>query len=147
VTDDSLSQERLTEHLALVRPLQALLDDEPLAADGGTAHHPTLMVEVGKDDDEAAVLRTKHVLDGDLHVVEGNVGSPSDGRVGGLDGGCLDAFSAGDEEHSETAFGLATDGEVVGESSVGDPLLGAVDDEVFAVFGLDCGGPEMRTQC
>ena len=96
LADDRLVYQALAEDLALVRPLQTLLDDDAALRDGGAGHGPALVVEVAEDDVDALVLLAEQVLDGDLDVVEGDVGGAGGGGVGGLDGLGLDALAARD---------------------------------------------------
>lgn len=161
MADDSLGNQRLSKHLPLVRPLQALLHNTPLRPRARAAHHPTLVVKVAQDHEQATVLGAEHVLRRDFDVVEGDKTSAGGGRVGGLDRLGLDTFTTGDEEDCEAAFGLAANCEVTGESvvldgdkgrkwaedslgegGVGDPFLGAVDDPVGSIGGLLGCAPE-----
>lgn len=91
------------------------------------------MVEVAQHNHQTLVLLAQHVRAWNLDVVKGDKGCAGGGRVRGLDGLGLDAFSALDEEDSEALGSLAGDGEVVREVTVGDPFLGAVDGPVGAV--------------
>lgn len=127
MTNDGLVNETLAKDDALVGPLQALLDDEALRGKGAAGHDPTLVVEVAEDDVDALVLLAEEVLDGHLDVVKGDVGGAGGGGVGRLDGLGLDAGAALNQQHAEGLAGADTDDEVVAEDTVGDPLLGAVD--------------------
>lgn len=142
LANDGLVDEPLLEDDSLVSPLEALLRYETHVADGGAGHGPPLVVEVGEDDIDALVLLTQQVLDRDLDVVKGDVGGAGSGGVRGLDGLGLNALAAGDEEHRQALAGVDTGDEVVREDTVGDPLLGAVDNVVLAVGGLLGGGAE-----
>lgn len=128
MTNDWLVNETLAKDNALVCPLQALLGDEARGGNGAAGHGPALVVEVAKDDVDALVLLAEQVLHGDLDVIKGDVGGSCGGRVGGLDGLGLDALAALDEHHAEGLAGADTDDEVVAEDTVGDPLLGSIDD-------------------
>lgn len=146
MADDGLVNELLAKNLALVRPLETLLDDRSRHAKtaacwelsaqsldiGGlrirlTNHHPSLVVEVAKDDVDALVLLTKQVLYWDLDIFECHVGRASGGRVGCLDGLGLDALSALDEDDAQALVGSNTRHEVICPTAVGDPLLCSVD--------------------
>ena len=142
LANDGLVDQTLAKDKTLVSPLERLLDNEAHVADGGAGHHPALVVEVGQDDIDALVLLAEQVLDGNLDVVKGDVGGAGRRRVRGLDRLGLDALAALDEEHRQTLLGLDAGDKVVGEDTVGDPLLGAVDDVVLAVGGLGGGGAE-----
>lgn len=52
--------------------LETLLDNSALASGRGTAHYPSLVVKVTQDDENPSALGTKGVLDGNLHIIEGN---------------------------------------------------------------------------
>lgn len=127
MTNDGLINEALAKDNTLVRPLQALLGDEARSCNGAAGHGPTLVVEVAEDDVDTLVLLAEQVLHGDLDVVKGDVGGSGGGGVGGLDGLCLDALAALDQHDAEGLAGADTDDEVVAEDTVGDPLLGSVD--------------------
>lgn len=107
-----------------------------------TGHHPALVVEVAEDDVDTLVLLAEEVLNGHLDVVKGDEGGAGGRRVRGLDGLGLDALAAGDEEDAEALAGVDGSDEVVAEDTVGDPLLGAVDNVVLAVGGLLGGGAD-----
>lgn len=77
---------------------------------------------------DALVLLAEEVLDGDLDVVEGDVGGAGGGRVRRLDGLRLDALAALDQEDAEALARVDARDEVVAEDAVRDPLLGAIDD-------------------
>ena len=100
------------------------------------------MVKVGEDDVDALVLLAEEVLDGHLDVVKGDVCCASRGRVGGLDGLSLDTLAAFYEQNAEALVSLDAGDEVVTEDTVGDPLLGAIDNVVLAFRGLDRGSSE-----
>jgi len=102
------------------------------------------VVEVGHDDLEALTFLAEHVLDGDLGVVELDVGGSCGGRVRCLDDLCLDGFAAGDEEDAEALCGLAGGDKVVAENSVGNPLLCTTDKEVLSIFCELCSGADSR---
>ena len=63
-------------------------------------------VEVGEDDQQSPVLRSKHVLCRNDNVVEGDVSCAGGGRVGCLDLLRLDTLAPGHQEGSETALSL-----------------------------------------
>jgi len=107
-----------------------------------TSHGPALVVEVAEDDVDTLVLLAEEILNGYLDVVVGNVGGSSGRGIGGLDGLGLDTLATLDEQHTEALVGLDAGNEIVGEDTVGDPLLGSVDDIVLAVGGFDGGGTE-----
>lgn len=66
----------------------------------------TTDVEVGKDDQETAILGSKHVLGRYLDIVESDVGSSRRCRVGGLDLLCFDSLASGHEEDRQASIGL-----------------------------------------
>jgi hypothetical protein len=103
--DDSLGEQGLAKDVSLGGPLEAFLHDRSGASDAGATHDPSLVVKVGEDDEETAVLRAQHVLGGH-DIVKGNVGRASGGRVGGFDLFGLDPFASGDEEDGQAAIGL-----------------------------------------
>ena len=118
-------EEGLAEYLALVRPLDALLDDIPLTPSARARHDPSFVVEVAQHDQQSLIFFAKHVARGNLDVIERDKGGSSGGRVGGLDRLGGDALAALDEEDGETLGGLACYCEVVGEVAVGDPPIGS----------------------
>ncbi|KAI3481623.1 hypothetical protein L1887_55848 [Cichorium endivia] len=143
LADDGLRGERLAKHLALVDPEHALLAHGAGGADGGAAHDPALVVEVGEDVVDAHAVLADEVLFGHLDIVKRDVGGAGGGGVGGLDLLGLDvAGGARDADHGEALVGLDGGGKVVGEGAVGDPLFGAVDNVVLAVVGEGGGGAE-----
>lgn len=107
-----------------------------------TGHGPSLVVEVAEDNVDTLVLLAEEVLGGNLDVVEGDIGSAGSRRVRSLDRLGLDALAALDQQHAQALVGLDADDEVVAENTVGDPLLGAVDNVVLAVGGLGGGGAQ-----
>ena len=92
-----------------------------------TAHHPALVVKVAEDNVDTLVLLAEQVLNGNLDIVECDVGSAGSGRVRGLDGLGLDSFSAWDEDHAQVLACADTSDKVVGEAAVCNPLLCAID--------------------
>lgn len=98
------------------------------------------MVEVGHDDLEALVLLADQVLNGDLDVLEGDVGSSRGPDTLAVHAASGDATGlAFNEQNTESIHaGLAGadgHGEVVGPDTVGDPLLLTVDDVVLTILG------------
>lgn len=85
------------------------------------------MVEVAENDVDTLVLFAEEVLDRDLDVVEGDIGGTCGGRVRCLDGLGRNTLATLDQEHAQVVAGADTSDEIVAESSVGDPLLGTVD--------------------
>ena len=71
-----------------------------------TIHGRCTHVEVRQDDNQTTVLRTEHVLGGDLDVVKGDVGCTCRSRVGSLDLLGLDTFTSRYKESSQTTIGL-----------------------------------------
>lgn len=128
-TDYRLRMQGLAERLALVHPLQALLDDKAHVARATAAHRPSLVVEVAagdavsgvsrgsesillpENDEDAVALGAKRVLDGNLDVLKGDVGSSSGARVRGLDRLRLNALTTLNENDCETLVGLAPNSE------------------------------------
>lgn len=142
MTDGWLIDQSLSEYNTLVSPLEALFSDGAALANVTAGHGETFVVEVSHDDNETVVLLTEEMVDWNLDVVELDESSTGRWRVGGLDGGGLDTFLTWDEDDAEPLFGSAGGDEVVAEHTVGDPLLGTVDDIVLAIWGLDGGGSE-----
>lgn len=140
--DDGLGDEGLAKDDTLVAPLHALIDNDPGVADDTAAHNPALVVEVGQNDLETLVLLAEQVLDRNLDIVEGDESGTSGGRVGSLDLSSLDALSTGNEENGKTLLGANGGGEPVGEGSVGDPLLGTVDNVELSIGSLLGGGAD-----
>lgn len=85
------------------------------------------MVEVAENNVNTLVLFAEKVLGGDLDVVKGDVGGTSGGRVRSLDGLGRNTLATLDQEHTQVLASANTSDEVVAEGSVGDPLLGTVD--------------------
>ena len=101
-------------------------------------HGPAFVIKVAEDHVNALVLLAKEVFDGDLDVIEGNVGGAGGRRVGGLDGLGLDTLSTLDKEDAQALAGVDSSDEVVGEDTICDPFLGSVDnlhDKTKSVFG------------
>lgn len=112
--------------------LQTLLHDEALRSNAGSAHTPSLVVEVGEDDLKTLVLFAKGMLIWNKDILKGDVGSARSGRVGGLDGFGLNTLAALDEKNNESALlSAAANGEIVCKGSIGDPLLGSIHDPAF----------------
>ena len=111
MADDGLRVEWFAERLALVDPLQALLDDEAHVARRRATHTPALVVEVAQNDEDASTLGPERVLDGHFDVLEGDVSRASRSGVGGLDRLRLHTLPTLNENHSETAVGLAAHSE------------------------------------
>lgn len=107
-----------------------------------TSHGPPLVVKVGENNIDTLVLLANEVFYGHLDVVVGDVRGAGDGGVGGLDELGLDALAALNEQDAEALVRLDAGDKVVGEDAVGDPLLGAVDNVVLAVGGLDGRGAQ-----
>lgn len=134
----------LNQLLAKRPPLVGVLD-RLLVADAGEAEAldddaDALVVEVGHDDAEALVLLADEVLDGDLDVLERDVGRarrPDALAVHPAGGDTAEVTL--DEQEGNTvhagAAGADGDGEVVAPDTVGDPLLLAVDDIMLAILG------------
>lgn len=101
--------------------LEAFLNSHSLSPCRTAHHDPALMVKVAEDDEQALVLFSENVTSWHFHVVERDVGGASSRRVGCLDGLGLDARTPLNEEYSKTLLGLACDGEVIAEVSIGDP--------------------------
>lgn len=72
-SNDSLRHQRLSERVPLRSPLHALLNDQPMRADGAAAHDPTFVVEVGEHDEETAVPGSEGVFDWHFDVIECDV--------------------------------------------------------------------------
>lgn len=138
-TDDGVVDEALAKGLALVSILHRLLVADAGETDTLDDDANALVVEVGHDDLEALVLLADQVLDGDLDVLEGNVGGTAAPHTLAVHLAGGDATSAalnekhGDAVHAGTA-GANGGGEVVAPDTVGDPLLLTVDDIVLAVL-------------
>ena len=82
------------------------------------------VVEVAEDDLQAAILLTQEVVLGNENVLEGDVGSTCSRGVGCLDGLGLNAFLAFNQQNIQTSVvRSATNSEVVGEGTVGNPFL------------------------
>ena len=95
-----------------------------------TNHVPSLVVEVAQNDLDTLVLLAQHVLGGDLDVVECDKGCTSCCRVRGLDLLGLNTLTTLDKEDTQALVGSGTCNEVIAPYTVGDPLLGAVDNLV-----------------
>lgn len=85
------------------------------------------MVEVAENDMDTLVLLAKQVFNGNLDVIKGDVGGTSGRRVRGLDSLGLDTLATLNEQHAEALASVDTSDEVIAEDTVGDPLLGTVD--------------------
>lgn len=86
------------------------------------------MVEVAQNDLDTLVLLAQHVLGGDLDVVECHESCTSCCRVRGLDLLGLNTLATLDKEDTQAFVGSGTCNEVIAPYTVGDPLLGTVDD-------------------
>jgi hypothetical protein len=93
-----------------------------------TNHVPSLVVEVAENDLNSLVLLAQQILSGDLDVVECHKSCTSCCRVRGLDLLGLNTLATLDEEDTQALVGSGTCDEVVAPYTVGDPLLGTVDD-------------------
>jgi hypothetical protein len=138
--NDGVIDEALAESPALVRVLDALFVADTSEAQTLNDDADTLMVEVCHDDLESLVLFADEVLDGNLDVLEGNIGStaaPYTLAVHLASGNTTSAALDQEHRHAVHALSARADSgcEVVGPNTVGDPLLLAVYDVVFAVFG------------
>lgn len=102
------------------------------------------MVEVGHDDLETLVFGTEEVRLGHLDVVELDVGRARSGRVRRLDGLGVDVLIALHQQHRVALVALARHHKVIAEDTVGDPLLGAVDNVMRAVLAELCRCPQAR---
>lgn len=120
-SDHSLSHQRLPKHFTLGSPLEALFHGVSLEPNSTTGHDPTFVIEVAQNNAQTVVFLAQDVLDGDLDVVEGDVRSARGRRIRCLYLGRLNAFASRNEKHRQTAVCAASDSEVVGERSVGDP--------------------------
>lgn len=85
------------------------------------------MVEVAENDVDTLVLFTEKVLNGNLDIVKSDICGAGGGRVRGLNGLGGNTFTTLDQEHTKVVAGSDTGDEVVAERSVGDPLLGTID--------------------
>lgn len=99
-----------------------------------TNHGPALVVKVAEDNLDTLVLLAKHVLGRDLDIVEGHVSCASGGRVGGLDLLGLDTLTTLDKEDTQALVCARTGDKVITPDTVGDPLLGSVDDLAIVSF-------------
>lgn len=125
LADDGLCDERLAEHDALVRPLEAFLDDGAHPADHLARNGPPFVVEVAHDDDEAVVFLAQEVVHGNLDVFELNKRRTRGCRIGCLDALGLDVVVARYNDDTDSLFCLARCDKIVGEHAVGDPFLGS----------------------
>lgn len=91
-------------------------------------HRPSFVVEIAQDDMDSLVLLPEQILDRDLDVIKSDIGSARGRGVRCLDGLGLDAFTTLDEEHTKALASVDAGNEIVAEDTVGDPLLGSVDD-------------------
>ncbi|KAI6748767.1 hypothetical protein HG531_007714 [Fusarium graminearum] len=108
-------------------------ESDHLGKSGGS-----LVVKVAEDNLDTLVLLAKHVLGRDLDIVEGHVSCASGGRVGGLDLLGLDTLTTLDKEDTQALVCARTGDKVITPDTVGDPLLGSVDD--LAIVMLAVGG-------
>jgi hypothetical protein len=139
-TDDGMVNKALSKRLALVCILHGLFVTDTCVPHALNDDADTLVVEIGHDDAEAAVLAADHVGCGDFDIVEGDEGGAGGKHTLAVHLACGDAFSALDAKHGETVHaGLAGadgGGEVVGPDTVGYPFLLAVDDVVGSIRGF-----------
>lgn len=108
-----------------------------------------LVVEVRHDHLETLVLLADQVLYRDLDVFEGDVGGTARPYTLAVHSSRRNTASfALNEEHGNSVHALIAcsycSGEVVAPDTVRDPLLLAVDDVVFAVFGKLSFAGEVR---
>ena len=148
LADNGLLDERLAEGLTLDGPLERLALHGTHRPDDLGTDHPPLVVEVVHDAPEALVDTAKHVLHRHLHVAELNKGDSRGATVRGVDVLGDDTLRALDDHHGDAEHALSSGAhgshEVVGEVSVGDPLLGSVHNEVLLVSGVLGRGHEAR---
>mmetsp|Transcript_15366 Transcript_15366/g.60082 ORF Transcript_15366/g.60082 Transcript_15366/m.60082 type:complete len:325 (+) Transcript_15366:840-1814(+) len=139
VPNHRLIDEPGAEHLALRRPLQALLHDQPAGSVGARHDVPALVVEIVHDQLEPLADLSEHVPRRNPGVLERHVRRPRRRRVRRLDRLGVHAFASFDEHQTELrlapGFGHHGGDEVVGEDAVGDPLLDAADQVVRATAG------------
>jgi hypothetical protein len=86
------------------------------------------VVKVAENDLDALVLLAQHVLGRDLDIIERHVSCTSCGRVRGLDLLGLDTLAALDKKDTQALVGAGTGNKVITPDTIGDPLLGSVDD-------------------
>ena len=138
-TDDGVVNELLAERTTLVGVFYGLLEEHAREAVALNDDSDALVVEVGHDNLEPGILLADKVLNGDLDVLEGDVGGAGTVHTLAIHLAGGDAFAALDEEDGDTAHtgtaGADSDGEVLGPDSIGDPLLLTVDNVVLAVGG------------
>lgn len=94
------------------------------------------MVEVAQNNVDTLVLLAEQVLGRDLDVIKGDERRTGGSRVTSLDEFGLDALAALNEQDAQTFIRLHGRDEVVTEDTVGDPLLGTVDNIMFAIGSL-----------
>mmetsp|Transcript_17115 Transcript_17115/g.42225 ORF Transcript_17115/g.42225 Transcript_17115/m.42225 type:complete len:303 (+) Transcript_17115:394-1302(+) len=132
VADHGLLDQGLPEHFALEAPLVTLLHHQPRRAVRSGDDVPPLVVEVVHDALEAAVLRPQQVPHRNTDVVVRDQRSAGRGRVTRLYGLRLQALAPLHQQQRDAADARSPRAhrrhEVVGEVSVCDPLLEAVDD-------------------
>lgn len=136
--DDRVLHELLAESATLVGVLDALLEADTREAQRLDDNTHALVVEVGHDDAETLVLLAEQVLNGDLDILEGDVGSTRGPDTLAVHAAGADTLTTLDEEERDAVHAGAASadgsGEVVGPDTVGDPLLLTVDDEVLAIL-------------
>ena len=94
-----------------VNALETLLDHSTLASSRGTAHSPSLVIEITQNNENPSSLGAECVLHRDLNIVERNEGGTSCRRVACLDLTGFNTFTALNENDSDAIFGLASDSE------------------------------------
>lgn len=118
-----LADQRLPKHDALVRPLQAFLDDGAHPPDHAARHGPALVVEVAHNHDEPVMFLAQEVVHGNLDVVELDERRRRRGRVRRLDPLGLYVVVSRHEDDREALFRLAPGHEIVCEHAVCDPFF------------------------
>jgi hypothetical protein len=132
--------EALPKRLALVRILDAFLVTDSSKSQALDDDTDPLVVEVRHDHLEALVLLANEVFDRDLDIFEGDVcGATAPDTLAVHLARRYTTGRAFDQEHGNAVHSFASSphsgGEVVGPDTVRDPLLLAIYDVVFAVFG------------
>lgn len=145
-TDDRVIDEALAKSLTFVSVLHRLLVADAREAKTLDDDTNTLVVEVGHDDLETLVLLADEVLNGDFNVFEGDIGGSRTPNTLTIHSACRDAaHTALDKQQRDAIHAGASSadgsGKVLAPNSVGDPLLLAVDNVMFAIFrklGFTC---------
>ena len=102
---------RLTVCIAKFNTLETLLDHSTLASDRGTAHDPSLVIEITQNYENSPSLGAKCVFHRNLNVVERNECGTSCRRVTSLDLTSFNTFTALNENDSDAILGLASNSE------------------------------------